>query len=79
MKCSIGRSVVLILDLSEDEKKALNTVLGILDNIDMQMVNSNVCSLLSDEGSYTLDLQLMSEMMDMLDGIGSCDRWIEEG
>lgn len=79
MKGSISRYVVLTFDLSEDENKALRTVIGILDNIDTQMVNSNVCSLSSDEGSYTLDLQLMSEMMDMLEGIRSCNRWVEEG
>lgn len=78
MKCSISRSVVLTLDLSDDDYKALRTVIGILDDIDTQMVNGNVCSLSSSGGNYSLDLRFISDMMDTLEGIKSCDRWVEE-
>lgn len=78
MKCSVNRSTVFTLDLSEDDSKALRTVIGILDDIDTEMVNGNVCSLSSDRGSYSLDLRFISDMMDTLEGIKSCDRWVEE-
>lgn len=78
MKCSVNCSTVLTLNLSEDDCKALQTVFSILDDIDIQMRNHHIGSLSSDEGSYTLDLRFISDMMDTLEGIKVCDRWVEE-
>lgn len=78
MSCSVNRSTVFTLNLSEDDYKALRMVLGILDDIDMQMLEYRIDCLSADEGSYNFDLNFLCEMRDTLNGIKSCDRWIGE-
>ena len=79
MKCFVDRSIALTLDLSEDDSKALHTVIKILNDIETIMYNNNVDSLSSEEGNYSLDLRLLTDMMGTLEGIKSCERWTEEG
>lgn len=78
MNCSVNRSTVFTLNLSEDDYKALRTVLGILDDISTQMLEYRIDLLSSDGGSYSLDLHSLGEIGDALNGIKSCDRWIGE-
>ena len=78
MKCSVNCSTVLTLNLSEDDCKALQTVIDIFDDIDTKMRAFHINSLSSDGGSYTFDLQSISDMIDTLEGIKVCDRWVEE-
>ena len=78
MNCSVNRSTVFTLNLSEDDYKALRTVLGILNDICTQMLDYHIDSLSSDGGSYSFDLHSLGEIGDTLEGIKSCDRWIGE-
>lgn len=77
MKCSVNRSTTLTVDLTAEESKAFRTVIDVLTTIDNHMVDYNICGLSSDGGSYDFDTTFIAQMMDTLEGLRSCDRWVE--
>lgn len=77
MKCSVNRSVTFTIDLTADESKAFRTVIDVLTTIDNRMQEYGLGGLSSDGGSYDFDTNFMSQMLDTLEGLRSCDRWVE--
>lgn len=77
MKCSVKRSTTFTIDLTADESKAFRTVIDVLTAIDNHMQEHETYDLSSDSGSYDFDINFMSQMLDTLEGLRSCDRWVE--
>lgn len=77
MECSVNRSTTLTIDLTPEESKAFHTVIGVLTTIDNHMGNYNICGLSSDGGNYDFDNIFIARMMDTLEGLKFCSRWVE--
>ena len=77
MKCSVNRSTTLTVDLTVEESKAFRTVIDVLATIDKHMGDHNICGLSSDGGNYDFDTIFITRMMDTLEGLKFCSRWVE--
>lgn len=78
MKCSVNRSTTFTIDLTAEDNKAFRTVIDVLTTIDNAMLEYRLDGLSSDGGSYDFDTNFIGQMIDTLEGLKSCDRWVGE-